>query len=52
MGLTQAQLISMFQNGFTDKMDAHTVVKIHASAFNCGWTIVNNDFGIPAYRVQ
>ncbi len=50
MGFTQAQLISMYQNSFTDKMDAHTVVKFHASASNGGWTIVNNDFGIPLYR--
>ncbi len=50
MGFTQAQLISKYQNSFTDKMDAHTVVKFHASASNGGWTIVNNDFGIPVYR--
>jgi hypothetical protein len=50
MGFTQAQLINMYQNSFTSKMDAHTVVKFHASASNVGWTVVNNDFGIPTYR--
>jgi hypothetical protein len=50
MGFTQAQLITMYQNSFTDKMGAHSVVKFHASSSNGGWTIVNNDFGIPVYR--
>ncbi|NOT92029.1 hypothetical protein [Ferruginibacter sp.] len=50
MGFTQAQLITMYQNSFTDKMDAHTVVKFHASSSNGGWTTQNNDFGIPIYR--
>jgi hypothetical protein len=50
MGLTQAQLIAMYQNSFTNKMDAHTVVKFHASPSNGGWTTVNNDYGIPTYR--
>jgi hypothetical protein len=50
MGFTQAQLINMYQNSFTNKMDAHTVVKFHASSSNGGWTTVNNDFGIPIYR--
>lgn len=50
MGFTQAKLITMYENSFTDKMDAHTVVKFHASASNGGWTTVNNDFGIPIYR--
>ncbi len=50
MGFTQAQLITMYQNSFTKKMDAHTVVKFHASTSNGGWTVVNNDFGIPVYR--
>jgi hypothetical protein len=50
MGFTQAQLITMYQNSFTDKMDAHTVVKFHASSSNGGWTTQNNEFGIPVYR--
>ena len=50
MGFTQAQLITMYQNSFTKKMEAHTVVKLHASTSNGGWTVVNNDFGIPVYR--
>ncbi len=50
MGFTQAQLISMYQNSFTSKMDAHTVVKFHASSSNGGWTTQNNDYGIPIYR--
>ncbi|MBK6380355.1 MAG: hypothetical protein IPF72_11835 [Chitinophagaceae bacterium] len=50
MGFTQAQLIKMYENSFADKMDAHTVVKFHASSSNGGWTVVNNDFGIPTYR--
>ncbi len=50
MGFTQAQLITMYQNSFTSKMDAHTVVKFHSTASNAGWTVVNNDFGIPTYR--
>jgi hypothetical protein len=50
MGFTQAQLITMYENSFTNKMDAHTVVKFHASASNGGWTTQNNEFGIPIYR--
>ncbi|MEQ1553658.1 MAG: hypothetical protein ABL929_05740 [Ferruginibacter sp.] len=50
MGLTQAQLIAMYQNSFSPKLDPHTVVKFHASPSNGGWTTVNNDYGIPIYR--
>lgn len=50
MGVTQAQLIAIYQNSFSDKMDAHAVVKFHASSSSGGWTTVNNDFGIPIYR--
>jgi hypothetical protein len=50
MGFTQVQLITMYQNSFTSEMDAHTVVKFHASSSSGGWTVVNNDFGIPVYR--
>jgi len=50
MGFTQAQLIAMYQNSFTNKMDAHTVIKFHASSANGGYTVVNNDYGIPIYR--
>ena len=50
MGFTQAQLVSMYQNSFTSKMDAHTVVKFHASSSSGGHTVVNNDYGIPVYR--
>jgi hypothetical protein len=50
MGFTQAQLINMYENSFTSKMDAHTVVKFHASSSNGGWTTQNNDYGIPIYR--
>lgn len=50
MGFTQAQLITMYQNSFSKKMDPHTVVKFHASASNGGWTTQNNEFGIPIYR--
>jgi hypothetical protein len=50
MGFTQPQLVTMYQNSFSDKMDAHTVVKFHASASNGGWTVVNNNLGIPVYR--
>ncbi len=50
MGLTQPQLVSMYENSFTSKMDAHTVVKFHSSSTNGGWTVVSNDFGIPTYR--
>lgn len=50
MGFTQAQLIKMYENSFADKMDAHTIIKFHSSSSNGGWTVVNNDFGIPTYR--
>lgn len=50
MGFTQAQLIKMYENSFADKMDAHTIIKLHSSSSNGGWTVVNNDFGIPTYR--
>ena len=50
MGYTQAQLISMFENSFNTRLDPHTVVKFHASPSAGGWTVVNNDYGIPAYR--
>ena len=50
MGFTQAQLISMYENSFTTKLNPHTVVKFHASSSNGGWTIQNNDYGIPIYR--
>ena len=50
MGFTQAQLVSMYLNSFTNKMDAHTVLKFHASSSNGGYTVVNNDYGIPIYR--
>lgn len=50
MGFTQAQLITMYQNSFSVKMDPHTVVKFHASSSNGGWTTQNNEFGIPIYR--
>lgn len=50
MGLTQAQLITMYQNSFDKKLDPHTVVKLHSSSSNGGWTTVNNDYGIPIYR--
>jgi len=50
MGFTQAQLVTMYQNSFTSKMDAHTVVKFHASPSNGGYTVVNNEYGIPIYR--
>lgn len=50
MGLTQAQLVSMYENSFNPKMDPHTLVKFHASPSNGGWTTVNNDYGIPIYR--
>ncbi len=50
MGFTQAQLITMYQNSFSTKLDPHTVVKFHASSSNGGWTTQNNDYGIPIYR--
>ncbi len=50
MGLTQAQLIAMYENSFDVKLDPHTVVKFHASSSNGGWTTQNNDYGIPIYR--
>lgn len=50
MGFTQAQLISMYENHFSSKLDPHTVIKFHASPSNGDWTIVKNDFGIPIYR--
>ncbi len=50
MGFTQAQLITMYENSFSTKLDPHTVVKFHASASNGGWTTQNNDYGIPIYR--
>ena len=50
MGFTQPQLVSMYENSFTSKMDAHAVIKFHASSSNGGYTVVNNDYGIPIYR--
>lgn len=50
MGYTQAQLVAMFENSFNAKLDPHTVVKFHASQSAGGWTVVNNDYGIPIYR--
>ncbi len=50
MGFTQAQLIAMYEKSFSNKMDAHTTVKFHASPSAGGWTVVNNDYGIPKYR--
>lgn len=50
MGLTQAQLITLYENSFDSKLDPHTVVKFHSSSSNGGWTTVNNDYGIPIYR--
>jgi hypothetical protein len=50
MGFTQAQLITMYENSFSTKLDPHTVVKFHASSSNGGWTTQNNDYGIPIYR--
>lgn len=50
MGFTQAQLVAMYENSFTSKMDPHTVVKFHASNSNGGWTTQINEFGIPIYR--
>jgi hypothetical protein len=50
MGFTQAQLITMYETSFNTKLDPHTIVKFHASSSNGGWTIQNNDYGIPIYR--
>ena len=50
MGFSQAQLITMYQNSFSTKLDPHTVVKFHASNSSGGWTTQNNDYGIPIYR--
>ena len=50
MGFTQAQLTMMYENSFDTKLDAHSVVKLHASSSNGGWTVQSNDYGIPIYR--
>ncbi len=50
MGLSQAQLINMYETSFSPKLEPHTIVKLHASPSGGGWTTVNNNYGIPIYR--
>ncbi len=50
MGYTQAQLMSLYESSFSGKFAPYTVIKFHASASNGGWTVQNNEYGIPRYR--
>ncbi|MGF2412299.1 MAG: hypothetical protein ACQUYJ_08235 [Ferruginibacter sp.] len=50
MGYTQAQLMALYESSFSGKFAPYTVIKFHASASNGGWTVQNNEYGIPRYR--
>jgi hypothetical protein len=50
MGYTQAQLMALYESSFSSKFEPYNIIKFHASPSNGGWTVQNNEYGIPRYR--
>ncbi|WP_310554967.1 hypothetical protein [Flavobacterium sp.] len=50
MGMTQAQITSLYLNNYEGGESALKVIKFFAHPSSGGWTIQKNEYGIPLYR--